>query len=262
MASSRSQAVLERVTRIDQLLRSGRAETLSILSKTLGVTERTVCRDLDFMKKDLGLPVSHSLQKGYFYASPVPPLERWEVQLVAGMSADGPIEDRIDPIRRILEVLHEALYSRRKIELQTTEPDRDGASFPFLPYFISRIAGELFLFGYRPDTAALLNLRLRVISGVEPLEETFSMCPAGEAKIRENQGWIAPGDAYSVRLRFAPGASWARDLMFTESQVVVDEGGATLIQVRTSDLEGVHRIAAFLGECVSLEEALPQDSLP
>lgn len=62
---------LERITSIDRVLRDGRCPTTSDLAQELGVSERTVYRDLVFLRDRLGAPVVFDgRRRGYRYTRP------------------------------------------------------------------------------------------------------------------------------------------------------------------------------------------------
>jgi predicted DNA-binding transcriptional regulator YafY len=60
-----------RITRIDELIRSGRCPDSSRLARELEVTPRTVKRDIEYLRLYFGAPVEYdSLKKGYCYTAP------------------------------------------------------------------------------------------------------------------------------------------------------------------------------------------------
>ncbi len=62
---------LERITVLDRLLRQDSCPSISALACQLGVSERTVFRDLVFLRDRLGAPVSFDSERGgYRYTSP------------------------------------------------------------------------------------------------------------------------------------------------------------------------------------------------
>jgi predicted DNA-binding transcriptional regulator YafY len=69
--ASGSARQLERITAIDRLLREGLKPGTADLAQQLGVSQRTVFRDLVFLKDRLGAPVSYDPgSKGYLYTGP------------------------------------------------------------------------------------------------------------------------------------------------------------------------------------------------
>ena len=61
---------LERLLRIDHLLRSEKRQTATSLADTLEVSERTVRKDLDFLRDRYHAPIAFSKSKGFHYTDP------------------------------------------------------------------------------------------------------------------------------------------------------------------------------------------------
>src|SRR3954453_821876 len=62
----------ERLSVIDDLLRAGRYPSAKSMALKLGVTERTITRDINFLKTERGLPIEYDPRRyGFFYAKPV-----------------------------------------------------------------------------------------------------------------------------------------------------------------------------------------------
>lgn len=70
---------VERIFAIHQAIRRGRFPNCRTLAEQIGVTPKTVQRDISFMQRDLGLPLAYDpLRHGYAYEGPVtdfPPLK-------------------------------------------------------------------------------------------------------------------------------------------------------------------------------------------
>ncbi|NLT71368.1 MAG: WYL domain-containing protein [Verrucomicrobiaceae bacterium] len=63
---------IERIFAIHQAIRRGRFPNCRILAEEIGVTPKTIQRDITFMQKDLDLPLTYdSLRHGYHYVRPV-----------------------------------------------------------------------------------------------------------------------------------------------------------------------------------------------
>ena len=86
-AELRSRPPLERMLRIHEILREGRAPSVADLARRLEVSGKTVQRDVEFMRERLKLPVVHSrAHGGYRYTEPVtgfPSLQVTEGEAVA-----------------------------------------------------------------------------------------------------------------------------------------------------------------------------------
>jgi len=246
---------MDRVRRIDELLRrQGEKVTLIRLAEVLGVTPRTVCRDLDFMKRELGLPLAHTPRRAYHYAIPVPPLDSSAAMQIAGAKSTLPTSGALKR-RQAIEAIHQALYSNRKLQvLLTAEAGEDSGPFVLHPFFLSKVAGEWVLFAFREQDRALVNIPARHCGEVKLLDETFADCPAGPAKMRGTQGWLSSGKLFSVTLRFAHWARWAERLMLAPGQTMWVEEGEVRIRFRTDDLEQVRRLVLFMGDGVTVEE--------
>lgn len=66
---------LERIAYIDDLIRRDRYPSVRELAGHFEVSERTVYRDIDFMRTMLGYPIEFSrTRRGYFYSGPAPAL--------------------------------------------------------------------------------------------------------------------------------------------------------------------------------------------
>jgi proteasome accessory factor B len=65
-------ATWERLSRIDDLIRAGRYPNARTLARTLGVSVRTIKRDLDYLKRQRRLPIEyHPRRYGFYYSKPV-----------------------------------------------------------------------------------------------------------------------------------------------------------------------------------------------
>ncbi len=84
------------VLHIDQRVRSGKAPNCKQLAEDLEVSRRTVLRDIDFMRYDLGAPVEYDPAKGgYVYTEPnwpMPSVHMTEGELFALMVAESAME--------------------------------------------------------------------------------------------------------------------------------------------------------------------------
>lgn len=68
MSSQGSARQLERVTAIDRALRAGGCPSAAQMAQELGVSERTVYRDITFLRDRLGAPVAYDpRRRGYCY---------------------------------------------------------------------------------------------------------------------------------------------------------------------------------------------------
>ena len=248
MRSNRSS---ERVALIHRLLRGGGRVTLAHLADELGVTERTVCRDLLSMKEKLGLPVAHTSDRGYHYTRPVPLLATREA--VFGPAPGLNPTARAGRLRRILETIHEALYGGNKIWIESYERPDSPAPFILCPLFLSKVLGDLLLFGYRSSDEILLNLSVRLLDEVRLTPQTFESALGEGPKVRESEGWAGKGARHEIRLRFSLEASWAEDLVFAERQILDRLPSGLSIRFRTDDLGKVRKLVLFLGEKVSAE---------
>ncbi len=62
----------QRLCRIDDWIRSGTYPNKQSMARKLGVTVRTVTRDLQFMKEEKGLPIEYDARRyGFYYSKPV-----------------------------------------------------------------------------------------------------------------------------------------------------------------------------------------------
>ncbi len=61
---------IERILKLDMLLRSGQRKTAASLAEALEVSERTVRADISFLKDRFQAPIKVSREKGYHYTDP------------------------------------------------------------------------------------------------------------------------------------------------------------------------------------------------
>lgn len=79
---------IERIFTIHQAILRGRYPNCRRLSEKIGVTQKTIQRDVSFMQKDLGLPLEYDeVKHGYFYTRPVTdfPMMRFSVEDVVAL---------------------------------------------------------------------------------------------------------------------------------------------------------------------------------
>ncbi len=70
--SGRTRRPIERILAIHQTIRRGRFPNCRTLAEQIGVTSKTIQRDITFMQRDLGLPLAYDiLRHGYHYERPV-----------------------------------------------------------------------------------------------------------------------------------------------------------------------------------------------
>ena len=62
---------LERLLRIDELLRSGKRQTATRLAEALERSERTIRKDIAFLRDRYHAPLEFSKSKGFYYSDPV-----------------------------------------------------------------------------------------------------------------------------------------------------------------------------------------------
>jgi len=254
MAPIKNKSAQKRASTIDRLLRSDTPNTLASLAEALGVTQRTVCRDLSYMKEEMGLPIEHSYGRGYHYALPVAPLEDLEDRPPRSTPPKRPLRRSSRDTVAILEKIHAALYGQKKITVTIAGEGGEDASWVLHPHFLSRVASRLTLFAYRPDRRELVNIPVQSLSKVAVLADRFLDPPLSEIKVKEGEGWIKSGSLYKVSLRFPSSPAWARNLQMADGQVVETTASHITIRFRTDDLEAVRRLVFFLGDTVTVEE--------
>ncbi|MGC8762343.1 MAG: helix-turn-helix transcriptional regulator [Acidobacteriota bacterium] len=249
MAPQRFAKVQRRVLILDEILRADRPNSLKELADRLGVTIRTVCRDLAHMKEVLHLPVQYQRGHGYRYAHWVPPLA--DPSAFAGKRWDSPRPLGSDSLRRLLETLHGALVERRAVDFQRSG-EREWE--PFHPHFLSRFRGEWTLFGWNPAGRHPASHPLALLQAVRLREKTFVL-PQAEPAVRTRGGWVAPGRSYGVGIRFSSHMPWALDLRICEDQEKETQVGWTAYRFRTDSLEAVRNFLALCPrEGVAVEE--------
>ena len=245
-----------RVHQLDRLLRSNGPASLSELAERLGVGERTVRRDLAYIKETMGFPVAWRDGIGFTYADEfltLPALD--ERSPLSRRENSSPPADSTR-LSANLEAIHGALYAREKLLLRgdlSQEPRLPDLILVY-PFFLARRMGDLILFGYRPDLKGLINQPVNRFFEAIRLPETFNERPVVGGEIRLTPEWIPSGTLHRVKLVFAPTARWAEDLWLSEGQVMGHKRGLLSVTFSTDDLESVRRLAVFLGKAVSVEE--------
>ncbi len=255
MPPVRFKATRKRVSIIDALLRAEGPHTLDSISKKLGVTVRTVCRDLAFMKQKMGLPIAHDQNRGYFYALPVAPVSLTP-DIACRFYATGPASRTLsmEAVRRNLEIVHDALYESRTLTVSLLGACDTMVACTIRPYFLSRLRGDLYLFASRTDSDALMNIPVSEISRAEPGPEMQEPSPFGEERVRSSGGWIRAGTRHPVSIRFKETTDWAADLQMCEEQEVERSSRGLVFHFRADDLEEVRTLVRLLGPRVKVEE--------
>ncbi len=255
MPPIRFKATRRRVAIIDAVLRSEGKHTLESISGRLGVTVRTTCRDLAFMKQKMGLPVAHDPQRGYYYALPVAPIDQPSRTMSSPLKT-GPASGGLpmDVVRRNLEVIHEALYEGRRLILTQGSGDEVTEEFGVRPFFLSRLKGDLYLFAARIESDVLVNLPISTIRRAEAGTHLEGPSPFGADKVRAAGGWVRSGIRYRVSLRFKRQPDWVRDLQICEDQRVESTPRGLFVRFDTDDLENVRALVRLLGRWVKVEE--------
>jgi predicted DNA-binding transcriptional regulator YafY len=109
---------------IDQEIRSGKAPNCPTLCRILEVSRRTVMRDLDFLRDDLGAPLAyHPDKRGYVYTQPhwsLPNIRITEGELLAFLLAESALEAYAgtpwaERLRKVFEGLADALPERVQV---------------------------------------------------------------------------------------------------------------------------------------------------
>lgn len=239
MAPRGSENKQRRLLLLDGILRADAPNSLEKLAERLGVTVRTVCRDLDHMKEVLHLPVHHQRGHGYRYAGWVPPFESPAPFPSKPLEPSRPLPP--ESLRRLLETLHNALVERRAVDLERFGgPERE----PFHPHFLSRFRGEWTLFGWTPGGLHPASYPLSSLREVRLRSESFVLS-AAEPAVRSRGGWVPPGRTFGVGICFASRLPWAMDLRICEEQVEEVQAGWTAYRFRTDDLESLRRLLAL-----------------
>lgn len=119
---------LERMLRIHEALQKGETVTRGILARRLEVVEKTVQRDLNFMRDRLGLPVAYEpAVHGYRYTAAVkafPTVKVTEGELLALLVARRALEQyKGTPFHRQLEVAFEKLTAGLQDRVSFTPSD-------------------------------------------------------------------------------------------------------------------------------------------
>src|SRR5712671_2630632 len=113
----------DRLCQIDHLIRSGTYPNLGAMAARLGVTPRTITRDLDFLKHERQLPIAYDPRRyGFYYTKPVAGLPQTpftEADLVSVLVAhksfaQHPGTPFEKPLRQTLEKLTGQLNDRER----------------------------------------------------------------------------------------------------------------------------------------------------
>jgi biotin operon repressor len=238
---------------MDQLLREGEALTLERLAAELGVTERTVYRDLAHLKNRLGRPIVRHPENGYRYTRPVPPLETREAVTGPDGSGNSHTSGKPSRLRLLVETVHRAVYESRSLWVTCAGRPETSGEFCLDPLYLSRIRGEVVLFSRRRSDGALLNLPLRCLEGARAADSVPGEVPLEGDKVRVSEGWLPSGGPHEIRLMFPRGVEWCRALLVTGDQSEEDGPRGHRICFRTRDLERAARFIRTLGPSVRVE---------
>ncbi len=140
---------------IDQQVRAGRTPNCRQLAKELEVSRRTVLRDVDFMRYDLGAPIEYAPAKGgYVYTEPnwtMPSVLITEGELLALMVAEKALDAYAGTpwaakLRQVFERMTAALPGRVEVRPRELLPrlEFDGSAAAFVdPAVIQAIESAL-----------------------------------------------------------------------------------------------------------------------
>jgi proteasome accessory factor B len=116
---------------IDQRIRAGKAPNCRQLAKELEVSRRTVLRDIDFLRYDLGAPVEYDpARRGYVYTQPnwvMPSVRITEGELFALMVAEKALDAYAgtpwaERLRRVFDRITASLPERIEVAPQELLP--------------------------------------------------------------------------------------------------------------------------------------------
>ncbi len=203
------------------------------------------------MRSALGLPVARSLRgHGDSPAAPIP---------VGPADPPGARSKRTesfarpeDVLRPLLDHVHEGLLQHRKLLLRA--PDLRVDAFVFHPFFLSRVAGEVRLFGLMAGLAQLADIPVAALAEARCLPEPFEDAMAAEPKIRHGSGWISSGTRHEVCLRFPSACRWVMGMTICTEQTVEVSEENILVRFTTDDLGEVQRFVGALGPSVTVEK--------
>jgi len=129
-----------RMMRIDEALRAGRYPNCSTLAAEIEVVPKTIQRDIEFMRDQMGLPIAYdAARRGYYYTEPVenlPNVKISEAELMALLVAQKALEQyRGTTFEEPLKFAFEKLLSRMPDMVEVSlESVRQAVSFrPFAP---------------------------------------------------------------------------------------------------------------------------------
>jgi hypothetical protein len=155
-------------------------------------------------------------------------------------------------LRPLLEQVHAGLLQHRKLLLRAPELRVD--AFVFHPYFLSRVAGEVRLFGLMARPRHLADIPVGTLADARCLSEPFEDTLAAEPKIRHGRGWIPSGTRHTVCLRFPSACRWAMAMTVCSEQSIELSEKGILIHFSTDDLGEVQRFVNALGTSVTVEQ--------
>lgn len=127
----------ERQLEIDRRIRAGEFPSVPSLAEAFEVNERTVKRDIEFMRDRMHAPVEYDrIKRGYFYAEPTwsfPAISMREGELTALLLARQALEQYRDlPLGSMLNHFFEQLLETASGHVGTS-PERILSGFSFLP---------------------------------------------------------------------------------------------------------------------------------
>lgn len=251
MVKRKSGAVLEKLIQLDLLLKSDPNMNRSSLAGALGVSVRSVNRYLGALRSALCVPVARVLRgKGGAASAPIQvgPTDSQGVRSLHAKTLTQP-EDYLRPL---LGHVHDGLLQRRKLLLRAPELRVD--AFVFHPFFLSRVAGEVRLFGLMAGPGQLAEIPVGALAEARCLPEPFEDALAAEPKIRHGRGWIASGTRHEVCLRFPSACRWVMEMTICTGQTIEVSEECFLVHFSTDDLGEVQRFIGALGPLVAIEK--------
>ena len=225
------------MTRTDRLLslvarlQTGRWQRAEDIAQTLGVSVRTIYRDMQALE-EAGVPVVAVPGKGYRLGQQKETSHRIGLHAVPLETFEHPSDQAI--LRPLREALSQQQVVRFRYRSDRTA-DEESEQRTVCPYGLLRRSGKWQCVGYDRERQQVQHFVLRRMDNLEVLDESFDR-PSSYGLSQD----VDMAREVTVRVRFAPAvASWVQKAPPVYTEQVGRDGEALLLTLRVQREEEV-----------------------